>query len=672
MEAADLARRDLFKKNLEALKTKDPGLAQRIDAFAKGPSGCQMNRSQDGGPVLIVKSNGMELPLESLRSPREEAVAYLATKKKDLKNPRIAIFLGLGTGYLLEAFLKDRPTHNHLVYVIEPDLTILCANMFLSDMTFLFTTPWIKFIAGLSPEELYPRIYEEFNQYVPYVRTIALLEHPVEYNVAKDYFQRCTRIVRDAAREVLTRYGNSPEDSLRGIVNMLDNVQNIIRYPGVKALEGRFAGKPAVIVAAGPSLEKNVDLLRDVQDKAVIIACDVMLKGLLKRGIKPHFLVSVERIPDLYHLFENVPAEEVEDTWLCACPVIFANNFDVYQGPKVIGYRNFSHFKWLNVEKGILDSGPSVIFLGTKLAELMKCDPIILIGQDLAYGREASTHTDLTTYVNEDARGQLAPNQMGAFEVAANDGGTVPTNLIWYSMIKHYELDIAAYAGTYVNATEGGAKLLGAKLMTLAEAIDTYLGESFAPGKLVREMLQYPPDDNKIRDAVTILDQVRVTQKFIQQTIDKCTRALKVIDKLEAKIVKRIRSRGGEGYVSVSDVSSAEAVAETLGKVLRMKEEIINKDKMFYLFLMHYIQSFLFQTDIDAIAAPEKFDLPLEQNFYVIQVQKTFFKVLIGLIQIIRQALDRTGANLDSWLAELRGEEMKGQAPAKSVGARKK
>ncbi len=647
--------KDKFEKNLHAIFAHDPALGKRILEFTAKDHTYDMTKDKYGNPVIMVPGeDGGLISLESVIDPRAEAVAYLENKEKVLVNPRIVFFLGMGTGYLLEAFLNKRPALNHAIYVIEKDPGILCTNMFLSDMTPVLNNPNIRFIVGISEEEIYPHFYELLNRWVPYVRAITFLEQPVEYNLSREYYQKCTKLVRDAAREVLQRYGNSPEDSLRGIVNMLDNVKNILQYPGVDQVKDVFAGRPAIIVAAGPSLEMNVHLLREVGDRAVIIACDAMLKGLLKRGITPHAIVSVERIPDLYHLFEDIPEAEVEDVWFCACPVVYANNFDVYPGPKVIAYRNFSHFKWLRVDKGILDSGPSVIFLGTKLAEKMGCNPIILIGQDLAYGREKDTHTTMTTYVSEEARHVLSTKNMGAFEVPANGGGTVLTNLIWYSMIKHYEIDIAGYHGAYINATEGGALLAGATVMTLREAIDEYLTESLGVKERMREALRYPSLDRRIKDAGTVLDQVRVTQQFISRTIEQCKRGMRIAEKLDDKLRRAVKRKGEGNTAPVKDVISIDEVNRILNKMIKIKEDMINGDPLFYLFLMHYIQAFLFQTDIECVSAPEKFEAGVDRSYFVIQVQRKFFHVMIGLIQIIREGLDRSGRELDKWLETLR------------------
>jgi len=100
----------------------------------------------------------------------------------------------------------------------------------------------------------------------------------------------------------------------------LDNIKVIADNPGINSLYGKFTGHPAVIVAAGPSLKKNAHLLKDVQGKALIISCDASLKYLLKEGIKPHLVTSLEREHEVQQFFEGAGDPNI---YMAACPVLY-------------------------------------------------------------------------------------------------------------------------------------------------------------------------------------------------------------------------------------------------------------------------------------------------------------------------------------------------------------
>ena len=81
--------------------------------------------------------------------------------------------------------------------------------------------------------------------------------------------------MKDAGSQQILHFGNDPYDSLIGIENMLANLDEIISNPGINLLYNKFAGKPAIVVATGPSLNKNKHLLKGMENKALIVAADV-------------------------------------------------------------------------------------------------------------------------------------------------------------------------------------------------------------------------------------------------------------------------------------------------------------------------------------------------------------------------------------------------------------
>ena len=282
------------------------------------------------------------------------------------------------------------------------------------------------------------------------------------------------KIFREAAIHIMHFIGNSPDDSLLGLKNMFDNLDVIIENPGINLIYKKFEKKPAIIVASGPSLKKNLHLLDEIKDKALIVCAESTLKILIKKGIKPHLVASLERTERTTVSFEGFNENDLTDVYLAACPVIPKKVYDAYSGPTLIVYRKFAHFTWLEIDRGMLDIKQSSANMAYKLAEAVGCDPIILIGQDLAFDSETqATHSDFHAKGSNQDRYYNEKK----IEVKANNGGTVFTSESWYKFLKGYEIDIANYKGTCVNATEGGAFIEGTKVMTLKEVINEYLKE---------------------------------------------------------------------------------------------------------------------------------------------------------------------------------------------------
>ena len=195
----------------------------------------------------------------------------------------------------------------------------------------------------------------------------------------KEYYLNALKQLRESGAHQVLHFGNDPKDSLIGVENMLNNLNEIISNPGINLLFDKFKKKPAVIVSTGPSLNKNKHLLKGLEKKALLIAPDASLKIMLAMGVKPHMVVALERTMGIYKMFDGLKEEDVNNVYLAACPVIDKRLYEAYPGPRIIVYRNFDHFKWLGIDKGILDIQLSAGNMAFKIAAALGCDPIILI-----------------------------------------------------------------------------------------------------------------------------------------------------------------------------------------------------------------------------------------------------------------------------------------------------
>jgi len=200
---------------------------------------------------------------------------------------------------------------------------------------------------------------------------------------------------------ILTRFGTNgaprasksdfnsekKNDSLIGFQNVIDNAPFIEENPGVAALKDLLIGVPAVIVATGPSLTRTIQHLKMTKDKAVIIAADASLNILLENGIEPHFVVSLERDQGCMPFFEAASKFGKIPTHLVAYPLVPKEVLNAFNGLKWVVYRDYGYFHYLQEQapRGIIPSSSSVTHLGARFAAHLGCDPICLVGQDLAF-----------------------------------------------------------------------------------------------------------------------------------------------------------------------------------------------------------------------------------------------------------------------------------------------
>jgi len=416
-------------------------------------------------------------------------------RSNDLRLARLVVCLGFGLGYdpLFYTEQISQTANTEWMLVIEKDPALIHTAMKFMDLHSFFGQPRITLMINVPEDKLFPKIAEWLGLENRYYNARA---YEYIYNMSameESYYGTVIKAMSDAIGYAVSNYGNCVEDSMIGTENMFKNIPTILNNPGVNLLKDKFKGIPAVVVATGPSLDKNKHLLKGIEDKALIISCDASLKILSKMEHKPHLVATLEREMAIVQLFEGLTAEQVEDVYLMACPVVYPEVYESYPGKNIIVYRKFDHFKWLKIERGMLDIKYSSGNMSFKIAEYLGCDPIILIGQDLALAA-GKTNADGTTLGTEQESYLNEEHMM----VPANGGGMIETVHSLKLFLNAYNLDIQSHKGKCINATEGGALITGTELMTFQEAIDKYIQKVTNPIDIIKKGLEgFTPDSGE-------------------------------------------------------------------------------------------------------------------------------------------------------------------------------
>jgi hypothetical protein len=445
---------------------------------------------------------------------------YLSRQWKDLKHEgtKVPIFLGFGLGFEPMYYLSKYGESNMIqaAIIVERDIEVFTAAMKVNDITELINRDSIHLFVGIPAEELYLLGRELFAKNIReclFCGTYYPVFSSLPMEIDKTFYLKSLGKILESCWDNLHNYGNDPEDSLIGLENMLDNISEIASNPGINLLYDKFKNKPAIIVATGPSLKKNIHLLKGLENKALLISVDASLKLLLENEIKPHLVTSLEREHEVQQFFDNIPEEQSKDVYMAACPVIYNHVYESYTGPKLMVYRMFDHFKWLGIDKGMLDIKLSSSHMAFSIAKALGCDPIILVGQDLAYGEDGETHA---TAVPFSSAGEEE------FMVEGNYVKQIRTNDGWNGFLKALEIDVNQYNGTVYNATAGGALIRGTLIKDLATIINEDLIEDVNILAAIKEGLE-SFDTSQIESAVEhIIPLFDKTIADLEGIIDLC------------------------------------------------------------------------------------------------------------------------------------------------------
>ncbi|MES2274216.1 MAG: 6-hydroxymethylpterin diphosphokinase MptE-like protein [Chlamydiota bacterium] len=220
-------------------------------------------------------------------------------------------------------------------------------------------------------------------------------------------------------------------------------------------LGGKFAGIPAVIVGAGPSLEKNGRFLRELQDRALLLAAGSALNIL---DIEPHFAASIDAAAP-YRQFKLQKSMEIP---FCYQNRMNLENFSLVHGePLLFPDGNSAAIDWIQGETGPFDAGWTVGNFLTQLAVLFGCNPIIFVGMDLCYKkRQKYAHLETET-------------SNGLIEAENWEGKKVWTQGDWLMAGQWTETLARRHPERlFINATEGG---LGFKAPILQKSLQSLL-----------------------------------------------------------------------------------------------------------------------------------------------------------------------------------------------------
>ncbi|ENY5648714.1 motility associated factor glycosyltransferase family protein [Campylobacter coli] len=380
----------------------------------------------------------------------------------------VLYFYGFGNGILFKALLQNK-NHQHIV-VFEKDIEIIWVMFHILDFSSELQSARLMV---LNTNKLEIQDYNELCSSKPFfqfsrIYFLELMSHYYE-RFHEDILGLNKKLAENFKNSIVS-HGNDPLDALQGIEQFVYNLPQMITHPSYKELLSKRKGisDTAIIVSTGPSLTKQLPLLKKYASKATIFCADSSYPILAKHGIKPDYVLSLERIPLTSEFFNNDFGEFDKD-------ILFV--LKSYVHPHTTKYlqknnRNFmlvstyaSFIQYLKLDYfGYFNMGKSVANMSYLLTEYLNYKNIILIGQDLAYAKDGFSHTK--DYKNLDKHEGHFQRDKGKFQCLAYGGnGKVESSEIWTMFRLIFENDINYFQKffniTTYNCTEGGARIEG-------------------------------------------------------------------------------------------------------------------------------------------------------------------------------------------------------------------
>lgn len=423
--------------------------------------------AKDGTEIVEIRSNDKSYRMNSLYNPIAEAVKY-AAQFNELCNGTVLIIYGYGNGIFPQAIIEEYSDKGIVVFY-EPNALI--AQYIKSHMQHkdLIESNNVYYVSpNLSDNKKGYYLTSEFPLLLEKIITYSNHEHievaclPHYREIFEEEYGKLMELVRYRVRHLRSNIEASKLMGKESVINNIMNLQYISDSYCADSLIGVFSESlPAVIVSAGPSLEKNVHVLREMKNKAFIICVDTAADYLIKKGIVPHIIVSVD---------PEKPVAMFDDEIIRKVPIAVSTdvNYQVLERMKtskiIFCSTDNSYIQSLfrvgghSIDK--LRSGGSVATMAMSLCIYWGFHKIILVGQDLALSGEK-------LYAGN-AAGNTAVREVK--KVEGIDGNQVLTYTDYYSYLLWFEQTIMMHPELeFIDATEGGAKINGTRIATLEE-----------------------------------------------------------------------------------------------------------------------------------------------------------------------------------------------------------
>ncbi|ELE7161808.1 motility associated factor glycosyltransferase family protein [Campylobacter jejuni] len=514
--------KNLFLKNTQALFEVDQILAYKLRALKKNDFKIQQNENG----INFIKDD-----ITLYKNPNQELLENLTLFKSEYEKYPVLFFYGFGNGMFYKALCENK-NHKHII-VFEDELEILALAFHLFDFSkelknehlILFHTTSIT-TAQLTTLFMYEYIQKSvkiFNLFIHSDFYLKFYTHQI---------QELNKKLIENIRFIVLAKGNDPYDSIIGIKHMLNNLHKLLNHGIFQNFlkERKQKVKNAIIVSTGPSLSKQLPLLKKYANKATIFCADSAYPILAKHDIKPDYVCMLERDDIVSKCFDNDFKEFDKGILFILASVVHKEVIEFLERNNreyMLVHRPLHFAVSLNLKEfGYIGVGASVANMAYELAASLRHENIIFIGQDLAYAEDGSSHPREHIYGNEGEkiRGEV-------YTLAYGGEKQVRTQLTWNLFRQAFEKDIfwakeKLKINTY-NCTEGGARIEGAIEKPFKELCET----------LLKEDLKKPFDLPKILEKNEIKNKFLQTQKLLiknveqsEKFIKKCQNELKKLD----------------------------------------------------------------------------------------------------------------------------------------------
>ena len=555
----------IFQKNLQALFQQDEILAAKLWSIDETKE-FDVFVGKDPIDINLINNKTLKYVYEN---PVNDTLNSLESLEKEYKRYPIMFFYGLGNGVLYKALLKNE-THKKIA-VIEPEIDIIYATLNVVDLSSELLSQ--RLVLFYSEFASYAQFYFLITapEFTSYAKTYDLHVHSPFYESYVDDILRINSGFTKAISQMVIAHGNSIDDMLIGVKHHVQNIPVMLEnYCYRQLVLKRYnLNKTAIIVATGPSLDKQLDTLKKFAPYSTIISLDASYPILKKHGIVPDYVTSIERVEATSSFFSTRDKKFDENIYFILASLTRPQTIkNILPRRLVLTMRPQQSEIAFNMKKyGYLGIGHSTANQAFQLAYALGHKNIVLIGQDLAFAPDGKSHATGHAFAQADEY---------LYVKAYGGEGEVRTTYIWDKFKNQYEKDIEQSSKegyvTY-NCTEGGARIEGSVEKPFLETMNELCKDKIPKKEPNISKISEKQRSKDLLKAYTYIAKKVKTQKEAKRKIEEVF--LELVPQIDELIAKKEAGEVSEKMFS--------KLAKITSKIDRLKTYLSAKKHKLYI-----------------------------------------------------------------------------------------
>jgi hypothetical protein len=489
----------------------------------------------DYNPTLVISRNGKQEFIHSKYDPNNEAERWMG-QYESLEDYNHVLIYGIGLGYHIDALIKKFPTIRFSIF--EPKVEVL--QSFLSERSL---NEWpLNLLDNIYLGNEISNIRKASNYLIgnPAIKVL-LMTCPSYERIFKEEFQQFISVFQDTALLSKTVYITNINYERLWTINSLANLPKILETDNIiKSKKVIFKGVPIILVAAGPSLQDELENLRYIKENglAYIFSVGSAIKSLVANHIYPDAACTYDPNLHNFKVFEDIVNQNITTIPLVFGSSVGYETLEKYPGPllhMILNQDTVSQYylgKEQIIPQEIINDAPTIAIVTLNLLIKLGCSSIILVGQNFGF-RNNQYYSSGIQYTNR-SNELTEKEQSDLILYEGADGGEITSNKGFIDAKIQMELYLGNLPAELeiINSTKGGAKIAHTRFVPLSELIETTLKQSIVI-----------KDWHKKEDGAYELSNIQQNKQLINREFIKCKKIYSEILSIFRGMDSNVKSR---------------------------------------------------------------------------------------------------------------------------------